>query len=248
MSLNEKILQLRKSSGMSQEKLAENMNVSRQAISKWEVGESNPDTDKIVMLSKIFNVSTDYLLIDNFVENEKTVVLAKKRFSKQIAICCGIILFLIGIATGYTLDKPLISNKNSKKMSNQLSESNAKKISSQLSMINNLVADFHIVKSFQNNDVISPHTYQLSVVPKVYIKGMTATFIIVTDSGDSIMKKATLDKGVVFSAEIEFPKENCNVSVKFSDGYGNYSQGLMNNFLVYENGYGCEFVWKDNNH
>lgn len=249
MSLNEKILHLRKSSGMSQEQLAEKMNVSRQAISKWEVGESNPDTDKIVILSKIFNVSTDYLLVDNFVGNEKTEELTKKRFSIQIAICCGVILFLIGIATGYTMDKTLLSNINPKKISNQLSETDAKKISSQLSMINNMVADFHIVASYDGVSPYArlPNTYQLSVVPKVYLEDMTTTFIIVTDSGESIIKKATLDKGTVFSAKIEFPKENCNVSVRFNDGYGNYSQGLMNNFLVDEHGFGCEFVWKADN-
>ena len=63
--LGEKIQRLRKARGMSQEELSAQLTVSRQAISKWELGESVPDTENVVQLSKIFNVSTDYLLHDD---------------------------------------------------------------------------------------------------------------------------------------------------------------------------------------
>ncbi len=62
--LSEKIINLRKSRGWSQEELAERLNVSRQSVSKWESGISNPDLDKIVAMSALFGVSTDYLLKD----------------------------------------------------------------------------------------------------------------------------------------------------------------------------------------
>ena len=64
MSLGEKIKGLRKSRGMSQEELAEQINVSRQAISKWELDASLPDIDNIVQLSRLFAISTDYLLLE----------------------------------------------------------------------------------------------------------------------------------------------------------------------------------------
>ena len=64
--LNEKIYQLRKRKGLSQEELASQLTVSRQSISKWELGESVPDTENVVQLSKIFCVSTDYLLNDEY--------------------------------------------------------------------------------------------------------------------------------------------------------------------------------------
>ena len=60
--LSEKIINLRKSRGWSQEELAERLNVSRQSVSKWESGISNPDLDKIVAMSTLFGVTTDYLL------------------------------------------------------------------------------------------------------------------------------------------------------------------------------------------
>ena len=62
MSLSEKIQLLRKQHNISQEQLAEQLKVTRQAISKWELGENIPDIINIVRLSEIFNVSTDYLL------------------------------------------------------------------------------------------------------------------------------------------------------------------------------------------
>ena len=62
--LSEKIINLRKSRGWSQEELAERLDVSRQSVSKWESGISNPELDKVVAMSTLFGVSTDYLLKD----------------------------------------------------------------------------------------------------------------------------------------------------------------------------------------
>lgn len=64
MILADKILSLRKSSGWSQEELAEKMNVSRQSISKWESAAAIPDINRILELAQIFGVTTDYLLKD----------------------------------------------------------------------------------------------------------------------------------------------------------------------------------------
>lgn len=62
MHFSDRIRELRKTKGLSQEELAEKLGVSRQAISKWESAQSLPDIDKIVSLSDYFEVSTDYLL------------------------------------------------------------------------------------------------------------------------------------------------------------------------------------------
>ena len=62
MTIADRIQTLRKSKGMSQEELADAAGVSRQAVSKWESEQSIPDIDKIVTLSEIFDVTTDYLL------------------------------------------------------------------------------------------------------------------------------------------------------------------------------------------
>lgn len=66
MKLSDKIIKLRKANGWSQEELAEKLNVSRQAISRWEGASAQPDATNILQLSKLFNVTTDYLLNDEF--------------------------------------------------------------------------------------------------------------------------------------------------------------------------------------
>lgn len=62
MNIGERIYELRRKNSMSQEDLAEKMNVSRQSISKWESSQSVPEVERIVQLSNIFNVSTDWIL------------------------------------------------------------------------------------------------------------------------------------------------------------------------------------------
>ena len=62
MKLGDKILMLRKKEGMSQEQLAEKLDVSRQAVSRWELGSALPDANNIRQLSRVFAVSADYLL------------------------------------------------------------------------------------------------------------------------------------------------------------------------------------------
>lgn len=79
MILSEKILILRNQNGWSQEELAEKLNVSRQSVSKWEVGASIPDIGKIMLLSEIFGVTTDYLLKDNMEEIAYTDNLTEQR-------------------------------------------------------------------------------------------------------------------------------------------------------------------------
>ena len=70
MNISEKIRTLRKSKGMSQEELAGQVNISRQAVSRWENGTALPDADNIVQLSKLFGVTTDYLLMDSYESDE----------------------------------------------------------------------------------------------------------------------------------------------------------------------------------
>ena len=68
MILADKIVSLRKKAGWSQEDLAEKLGVTRQSVSKWEGAQSVPDMDKVVMMSRLFGVTTDYLLKDELEE------------------------------------------------------------------------------------------------------------------------------------------------------------------------------------
>ena len=68
MILADKIVSLRKKAGWSQEELAEQLGVTRQSVSKWEGAQSVPDMDKVVQMSRLFGVTTDYLLKDELEE------------------------------------------------------------------------------------------------------------------------------------------------------------------------------------
>lgn len=70
MNVSEKIIHLRKINAMSQEDLAEKLDISRQAISRWENGSALPDAGNILALSKLFHVTTDYLLNDVYESDE----------------------------------------------------------------------------------------------------------------------------------------------------------------------------------
>ena len=64
MIFADKLIRLRKKNGWSQEELAEKLNVSRQAVSKWESAQTVPELEKLLQLSALFGVTTDYLLKD----------------------------------------------------------------------------------------------------------------------------------------------------------------------------------------
>lgn len=118
MILADKIINLRKKSGMSQEDLAGKLNVSRQSVSKWESAQSIPDLDKIIQMSSIFGVSTDFLLKDE-IELEDTSALVdtepdsvtrrvsmeqandfiKRRHKNALKIATGVLLCIISPIT-----------------------------------------------------------------------------------------------------------------------------------------------------
>ena len=70
MILADKIIHLRKKAGWSQEELASQLNVTRQSVSKWESAQSVPDMDKVLQMSRLFGVTTDFLLKDELEEEE----------------------------------------------------------------------------------------------------------------------------------------------------------------------------------
>lgn len=92
MNISNKIQDLRKSKGMSQEQLADKIGVSRQAISKWESGQSTPDIEKVVLLSDFFGVTTDYLL--KGIETNDT---DEKKIDARIFSAIGTMINFIGI-------------------------------------------------------------------------------------------------------------------------------------------------------
>lgn len=123
MELYDKLIQLRKERNWSQEDLAEKLNVSRQAISRWENGTAYPDAQNILQISKLFNVTTDYLLNDDYetdedipavktvIKEKETLLIKKKNLHLVAAICFTISVFssVIGVVESTTDSQLIIS-------------------------------------------------------------------------------------------------------------------------------------------
>lgn len=110
MEFNERLIELRKEAGLSQESLAERLNISRQAISKWERGESTPDIDNLKVLGQIYNVSMDYLLLGKkeTILNEVSEKEPNPNSSNKYKVCIwaaigiGVIILLFYITNIWT--------------------------------------------------------------------------------------------------------------------------------------------------
>ena len=88
MNIGEKLFELRKNKNLSQEEVAEKLNVTRQTVSKWETNQSTPDFDKIVPLCELFEISTDELLrgkkSESQVEENDTNILEKQENNTEL--------------------------------------------------------------------------------------------------------------------------------------------------------------------
>ena len=109
MKLEEKLVSLRKAKGLSQMKLAEMMNVSRQAISRWEVGAAVPSTDNLKFLGRLYDVPLEYLLHDDALEpvhqeTEKNSNTGKKRLILILAAIMAAVAVLI--CAVFLIDEP----------------------------------------------------------------------------------------------------------------------------------------------
>ena len=103
MKFNEKLINLRKSVGLSQEELGNKLDVARQTVSKWELGETTPEMDKLVKMSEIFNISLDELVKDENREPQINNTNTQKLAGMMIKILKGIGILLIIILIFYII-------------------------------------------------------------------------------------------------------------------------------------------------
>ncbi|MBQ9457710.1 MAG: helix-turn-helix domain-containing protein [Bacilli bacterium] len=87
MELGERLAKLRKKAGLSQEQLADELGVSRQAVSRWETGEAAPDTENLIALADIYNISLDELVRAQKGENHK-----KESKAERVEVVDGIVV------------------------------------------------------------------------------------------------------------------------------------------------------------
>jgi len=128
MKFNEKLIELRRKEGLSQEELGYKLNVTRQTVSKWELGQTTPEMDKLIEISKIFNISVDDLINEseepinsNPVIEDQTL---KKDNSREMSIKIILVVVLVVILILIvTKASTIISNKwNVEKEKNEINQ------------------------------------------------------------------------------------------------------------------------------
>ncbi len=164
MKFSEKLIKLRKSNGLSQEEFGNKINVSRQAVSKWESEQSSPEIDKIKEISKVFNVSTDYLLNDDIDEFQKTIK-KPKNFKKIILIVFLIVLSVYLLTVIYKFTVLLIFKIKADKIANYSKFSISSDMNGEgpdninFSSFNDCVCENNIeVTELYNNDSTNPES------------------------------------------------------------------------------------------
>ncbi|MCR4617967.1 MAG: helix-turn-helix domain-containing protein [Lachnospiraceae bacterium] len=116
MNFSENLICLRKQKGMSQEQLGEKVGVTRQTVSKWELGDTTPDMDKLIMLSELFGMSMDELVGKSATSNEEgslCMMRVRNHYEYKSKKCIGgIPLIHINIGTGLQKARGIIAIGN----------------------------------------------------------------------------------------------------------------------------------------
>lgn len=108
-----KIRELRISKNLTQQQLADELHVTKQAISKWEKGKSIPDITSIELLSSFFGVSVDYLINDDIEEvKTKMAGASSKRINKLSVILISALAFMTAVVIALSITLGVLSNKN----------------------------------------------------------------------------------------------------------------------------------------
>ncbi len=227
MKRSEKILANRKRLNLSQEELSEKLNVSRQAVSKWESDQANPDIDKIVAMAQLFGISVDELVNENFeprvippiqerVEVNPVPVVVKSKKGKSWIMLSGFIvfsLFLFYIVGRYEARLSYLENQiNGLNMSIgriqsdvQLSVSGLiQQLRDELVYQNGIIAEYTVEKTtihHEEEKVTYSVSFLLKKTDQLYDVGVT----ISNNDGYSQTLELKKDAGGYFRAEFDYP-------------------------------------------
>lgn len=235
MKRSEKILANRKRLNLSQEELSEKLNVSRQAVSKWESDQANPDIDKIVAMAQLFGISVDELVNENFeprvippvqerVEVKPVPVVVKSREGKSWMMISGLImfaLFLFYIVGRYEARLRFLENQlNGLNLSIgriqsdvQLSVSGLiQQLRDELVYQNGIIAEYSVKKEtidLEEEKVTYSVSFLLKKTDQLYDVGVT----ISNNEGYSQILELNKDVGGYFRAEFDYPMTQADFKV-----------------------------------
>ena len=263
MTVGARIAQKRKEMGLSQEALGEKLSVSRQAIYKWESDAALPEIEKLVALSRLFEVPVGWLLGEEEAEtpkdggelNETQIKMVEEIVGRYLAAQprpkkprrgLRILAALIVVAVGFSLFSRLEGLDNQyNSLQNAVSNMNwalnnqiggiAGRVEEILKAQNNLTADYG-TELIGMDLFANTVTFRLRAVPKTLVEGMEAVFLVNSGAGP-VEVAATLSAGGVFSGEATTDlTDDISLSVVFLNPDGTRQNQLLDTYtgLLYE--------------
>lgn len=213
MKLNDKLYELRRNQHLSQEQLAQELGLSRQAISKWENDENKPDLDNLKKLANIFHVKVEYLINDDAIDDslENNHIQKKEKTNKKhiiLAIASALLCLFLGFYIG-----------------NQDAES---KVIAQFLNTPKLITDFNSSPNHYNHFVRT-----LETMPAFYHSSLKAEYTVINQSTQTETKyPAHYDGRAFVSDEIDFDLTTYSIYITFS--FENIDRNILisDNFLV----------------
>ncbi len=201
MNLSNKIIELRSKNKLTQEELAEKLNVSRQTVSNWETGKCYPDIETLIIMSNKFNISLDELLKDNIKmvkEVDKKVKIASKL--KYVLAIVLIISILVGV---FLVKSNVEANTKIDKYEKQIEEM-------YLTNIPDGTTLFRLKKEYLIND-IKFSDLKVNTKVKIYDKDkklITSTYIVLIKDEDIIIATKTNEYELLYkNTMINYPNQ-----------------------------------------
>ena len=273
MTLGQRIQELRKALGLSQEGLGEKLNVSRQAISKWEADGAVPEVDKLIALSRLFRISLNDLLqvdcpastpedseaaaeeLDALIQKARR----KRRFSRLAGALCAI-SFVLGIAALMLLVVRQSAQLGKARDDLTAQELRISRLEAQAAALAEaaarpgldpaapLVADFSLglESSMHSGPSVSGVRVNVSLLPAQSVADMAAAFQVTGPGLEAFTQNAQRQPGATeYQAELLLPDGGggVTISVVFDDGSAQYTCPLVSDLYVSDTGSSYTPLW-----
>jgi transcriptional regulator with XRE-family HTH domain len=230
MDFNEKLIQLRRAKGFSQEQLADLINVSRQAISKWETADSQPDLAKLILLCEVFEVSLDELCGRPAKTTKALPIAPTKNRSRFLWLFTSAIIFslLIGVIVGIFSSGIIFPAATRQEIKN-------------FSM-----TSFYINPELYNHKLHLVFCPSITAAPGQDDVIFSCKVLKIDTDGKTSSYPAVLTEGVWTSdVSIDELQSNFTLNAVISDGTYNYTVGLVKISDLKESSYSYEELWQD---
>lgn len=229
MNFNEQLIRLRKAHGLSQEQLARQINVSRQAVSKWETSESQPDLAKLFLLTQVLDVSLDELCgldpaptdpAPSVPEKDQSDVPPRHGVRSALPLILGLLFSLIiGLAGGAALTRGFSPDPAPRQI------------------VPVTISSLQLYSELENKKI------RVIFTPAIANENFTFSVQKITATGYSTTFPVVYDQGTCISEVSVVPYEDFTLYGVIHDGENEHTSGLVKIFGLSDSGYSYEELW-----